>query len=271
MELKFFCPYWGMKPLPYDAALKQIKAAGYDGVELAIDPDVAGYEEAAALCNQHGLLLIAQHPYAKGSSPAALLADYRNKLERIAALGPMLINCHTGRDYYTIPQNLPFLEAAETISNAYGIPIAHEIHRGRFTFCTTSTIAYLDAFSELKLTADFSHWCVVSESLLEAQQGVITRVVPHCIHLHARVGFAQGPQVPHPAAPEYRAELAAHLNWWQQVANSLKQKGAKQMTVTCEFGPPPYLPALPFTGAPVASQWEINLFMKNYLSEKLLT
>lgn len=270
MEIKFFCPYWGMSHLPLPAALAEIKAAGYDGVELAIDPDQPGYETAAALCTDHGLILLAQHPFAQGSTPVQLLEDYRVKLDKILHLQPLLVNCHTGRDYYTLEQNLPFLETAQALSDTYGIPVAHEIHRGRFSFCTTMTSRYIDACPRLALTADFSHWCVVSESLLEAQQPLIDKVVPHCIHTHARVGFAQGPQVAHPAAREYQPELEAHLRWWQQIRHHHLRTGKSQMTITCEFGPVPYLPSIPFTRAPLASQWELNLFMKDYLTQNLV-
>lgn len=260
-----------MSHLPLEKALQQISQAGYHGIELAIDPDKTGYEKAVALCKEHGLLLLAQHPYAKGATPEALLQDYTTKLEKILQLQPLMVNCHTGKDYYTPEQNGPFLSAAAALSAQYNIPVAHEIHRGRFTFCTTTTAQYLQAFPQLALTADFSHWCVVSESLLEEQQGIIDQVVPHCIHLHARVGFAQGPQVSHPAANEYQQELQAHLRWWKQIAAQHRRAGKQQMTITCEFGPTPYLPSIPFTREPVASQWELNLFMKNYLTENLLT
>lgn len=260
-----------MGHLPLEEALQQIKAAGYHGIELAINPDKAGYEQAVTLCDQYDLLLLAQHPYAKGPTPAALLEDYTTKLEKILQLQPLLVNCHTGKDYYTMEQNLPFLTAAYRLSQQYGIPVAHEIHRGRFTFCTTTTAQYLQAFPQLLLTADFSHWCVVSESLLEEQTNIMDLVIPHCIHLHARVGFEQGPQVPHPAANEYQAALHAHMQWWKQLVRQHQGQGKTSMTVTCEFGPMPYLPAIPFTREPVASQWELNLFMKNYLTENLLT
>ncbi|TWI94542.1 xylose isomerase-like TIM barrel protein [Mucilaginibacter frigoritolerans] len=270
MKLKFFCPYWGMSQLPLEEALQQIKAAGYDGIELAIDPDVEGYEQAVPLCNKYNLLLIAQHPYAKGNTPDEHLHDYTRKLEMIMALKPIMVNCHTGKDYYSIAQNVPFLNAAAILAKKYQVPVAHEIHRGRFTFCTTTTTQYLELFPQLELTADFSHWCVVSESLLEAQQDILDKVIPNCIHLHARVGYAQGPQVANPAAPEYENELNAHMNWWKQIAQEHIKAGKQQITITCEFGPPPYLPVLPFTKQPVASQWELNLFMKDYLVKNLI-
>jgi len=269
MEIKFFCPYWGMRPLSLDKAFQQIKDAGYDGVELGINPEIPGYQEGIAIAEQHGLLFIAQHPYAKGPTPELHLADYTNKLEKIMELKPPLVNCHTGHDYYTVEQNMAFIQAAAALSEKYRIPVAHETHRGRFSFCTTITERFVDAFPGLNLIADFSHWCVVSESLLEEQQTIINKVIPHCIHVHARVGYAQGPQVPNPEAPEYREALAAHLRWWEQITLNHLENNKQQMTITCEFGPPPYLQTIPFTGEQVASQWELNLFMKKYLEENL--
>jgi hypothetical protein len=35
-----------------------------------------------------------------------------------------------------------------------------------------------------------------------------------------------------------------------------------------EFGPPHYLPALPFTRQPVADQWDINVYMMKTLRER---
>jgi hypothetical protein len=40
------------------------------------------------------------------------------------------------------------------------------------------------------------------------------------------------------------------------------------LTVTCEFGPSGYLPTLPYTQQPVASQWDINVFMKDLLKKR---
>jgi hypothetical protein len=88
--------------------------------------------------------------------------------------------------------------------------------------------------------------------------------------IHARVGYAQGPQVPHPAAPEYAKELQQHTKWWRQIAGYHRDTQKEELLITCEFGPPPYLHTLPFTGQQVASQYELNLFMKDHLSKNLI-
>ena len=43
-------------------------------------------------------------------------------------------------------------------------------------------------------------------------------------HTHGRVGYVNGPQVPHPATPEYGEELARFEGWWEQIwAHCAKQ------------------------------------------------
>ena len=40
------------------------------------------------------------------------------------------------------------------------------------------------------------------------------------------------------------------------------------LTITPEFGPPPYLVTLPFTQQPLTDQWAVNVFMMNLLKER---
>jgi hypothetical protein len=46
-----------------------------------------------------------------------------------------------------------------------------------------------------------------------------------------------------------------------------RQAGSPTFTITTEFGPDPYMPALPFTRQPVTSQWDVNVFMMELLAE----
>ena len=101
------------------------------------------------------------------------------------------------------------------------------------------------------------------------EEEFLTEAVHRTDHIHARVGNSQTAQVNHPEAPEHRESLKRHLQWWQSIVDSSKKAGKKYLTITTEFGPQPYMPSLPFTNQPVASQWDVNLFMKNYLEENL--
>lgn len=269
MNIKYYCPIWGMKHLPLEYALEKIKSSGYDGAEIGLDPDIQDIYQVKQLFKNYDLELLAQLSSAKGSTPGKLYTDYISKLDKILEIAPVKVNCHTGRDFYTVEENKKFIREAEILSQKHDIAVIHETHRGRFSFCTALIGKYIDAFPDLKLTADFSHWCVVSESLLEDQQEILNKVIPHCSHIHARVGYAQGPQVPHPNAGEYREELQQHLQWWKKIVQHHQHIDEKEFTITCEFGPLPYMHTLPFTNQPVASQYEVNLFMKNYLTQNL--
>jgi len=267
--IKYYYPAWGMEYLPMEEFLRLVKTSGFDGVEIALDPEKDHLNRVWKLFRAYELDMLVQHPFARGNTPQELLDDYTGKLERLMDLQPVTVNCHTGRDYYSVAVNRRFIEEASLLSRKHGVAVTHEIHRGRFSFCTALIGDYLAAFPDLALTADFSHWCVVSESLLEDQQATMEKVIPHCSHIHARVGHAQGPQVPHPEDPGYARELDAHLRWWKEILFCHELRGRKELTITCEFGPPPYLQTLPFGGAAIGSQHEMNMSMKKYLNENL--
>ncbi|MNR06297.1 hypothetical protein D3C85_1223620 [compost metagenome] len=153
-----------------------------------------------------------------------------------------------------------YREAAE-IEKQHGIAIGHETHRGRTLFNPWETGKLLDAVPGIKLTADYSHWCCVTESTLELQEENLRKSFPRVQHIHGRIGYAQGPQVPDPRAPEYANELARHLSWWDSIVQAHQEQGRTTLTFTPEFGPPGYLHTLPFTNQPVADLWEVCLWM----------
>jgi hypothetical protein len=151
------------------------------------------------------------------------------------------------------------------------VPLFHETHRAKFSYAASVAATYLRQEPDLKITADFSHWCNVSESYLQGQEAAVDLAIARTGHLHARVGHTEGPQVSDPRAPEWAEALSAHDAWWDRIVAARRADKTKRFTVTPEFGPPPYLPALPYTGQPVASQWDINLWMMQRLRERWKT
>ena len=129
---------------------------------------------------------------------------------------------------------------ALAIEEAAGITICHETHRGRILYNPWVTRAMCTAFPRLKLTADLSHFCVVAERVFGDDdadwKSVMAEVTPPppvartaeaaaqvaraTHHIHARVGYAEGPQVPDPRAPEYATALEAHEKWWDQILST---------------------------------------------------
>jgi len=120
----------------------------------------------------------------------------------------------------------------------------------------------------LKITLDISHWVCVSESFLEDQSEAVNLAIERTEHLHARVGYTEGPQVPDPRVTAWQQALQAHLAWWDKIAERKKKNNNEILTISPEFGPFPYMVPLPQSGEPIANQWDINLYMMNLLRKK---
>jgi hypothetical protein len=113
----------------------------------------------------------------------------------------------------------------------------------------------------LRFTSDISHWVVVCERLLDDNEDDLTPFIERVHHIQARVGYDQGPQVPHPAAAEYSLPLAFHQHHWAAIWRSQVARGYQTTTLTPEFGLDGYLHHLPFTDVPVADLSQLNEWM----------
>jgi hypothetical protein len=117
---------------------------------------------------------------------------------------------------------------------------------------------------ELQLTLDISHWCNVAESLLQDQGMAVQKAIARTAHIHARVGFEQGPQVFDPADTASVDALNFHLQCWDKIIDRYKQDKRGLLTITTEFGPSPYMPGR----QPEDKQWEYNLYMLKLLKKR---
>lgn len=254
MKLKLFKAQWGMTGT-LEQQFAQIAEAGYQGIE---GPPPAKENEKLF----RSLLETYKLDYIAGiHSDGDHIASFRERAERAAEFQPLLITSHSGRDYMEWSEQQSFFEKALTVEQRLGILFAHETHRGRAMFTPWTTARLLREFPELKLNADFSHWVVVTESLLEEQKANVELAVSRAIHVHGRVGFRHGPQVPDPAAPEYAAELQAHEAWWDDICRTRAAQGVDVFTFTPEFGPPGYMHTMPYTKQPLADLWSVCLWM----------
>lgn len=272
MEIQYFMPLWGNDHLPLSEFFKKIKDAGYDGVEMNIPFDKSFADELQNLLAVNNLLLIAQQWLApKKETVDEYIARMVEYLRHLVSFQPYFINSHTGKDFFSFDNNCRIIEEAELVSKETGVSIYHETHRGRCLYSAPMSKLYFEQLPELKITADFSHWCCVSESLLEGQENVVDEAIQRTRFIHARVGNSQSPQVNHPFAPENKKDLENHLEWWQKIIDNQKLLGAKTFPITTEFGPSPYLQTLPFTKQVVADLWNINLGMMHFLKRQIKT
>ena len=276
MEIKYLSTYWGSEGLCAKAFLDKVLSHGFDGVEINfpdeqqfIDEFMSELERIRKTSHPEFIFIAQQVLSNEKETVAAYSERLTKRLNFLVGLNPNAINSHTGKDFFEFEENCTIIEKVEELGRAAGIPIWHEIHRGRFSFHLRTLLDYLNIFPNLKLIADLSHFCVVSESDLSDQQELLTRIYPNIQHIHARVGFEQSPQVNHPFAPEWKKHLDLYTTWWKEIIALQSQNGAAQMTITPEVGPFPYMPQAPFTQQPLADQWEVNRLMKKYLQEKL--
>lgn len=266
-ELLFFQTNWGFEG-SWEAFFLKTKSSGYDGVEVWLPKNARVQQEVSKGLKKHQLKVIYLCGTNKSLSFKESLLAYENDLKRAIVQKPYAINSHTGSDFFSFEQNMKFLKLANDLSNKYNIPIHHETHRGRFSYALPETKRYLNSDSAFRLTLDISHWMVVHESLLAQQQQLLGEVMERTDHIHARVGFEEGPQVNNPQAPEWDKALNRHLSIWESIILSHWKKG-KPMTITTEFGPPNYLPTAPFTQKPLSDQWEANVFIMEAIKEQM--
>ncbi len=271
MQLKYFCSLWGMTHPTLEANFKAIKDAGFDGVEIAWRRDVRKGDDlrvVRALLDAFDLKLIFLVHSGK-TTPKEHTDDLAAQLMIAAELRPILINSQSGKDFFPLKQSIRLFKQLNKLAAKLGLPIVHEIHRTKTLYTLPTIIAMLDAIPDLRLNADLSHLCVVHESYMQDQLESLERVLAHCHYIHARVGHPEGPQVADPRAPEWQQAVNYHVGWWQQIVDARRRAGVTEMAICTEFGTPMYMPALPYTRQPVANLWEINVWMRDTLKERL--
>ncbi|NQX43009.1 hypothetical protein SAMN05421820_11458 [Pedobacter steynii] len=265
MKLQFYYPRWGSENMDWDHFCQKVKQAGYDGVEA---PVPEGPEEQKVILDalkNNDLQLVGQYYQSFEKDFEVHKSSYVKQLYILASVQPVKINAQTGKDYFSFEQNAELFAIANTITKETGVTICHETHRNKALFAAHITHIFLKKLPDLKITADFSHWCNVAESLLEDQEEALALACENVEHVHSRVGHTQSAQVIDPRLPEFKNELEAHLRWWDAIVKEYRDHKREVLTITTEFGPAPYMVHLPVTGMPIASQWDINVHMMHLL------
>jgi sugar phosphate isomerase/epimerase len=264
-SLLIFATNWGFSGSWDEFALK-VKQAGYDGMEIWWPGDEKDRNELFAALDKHKLKI----GFLVGGGDKDFqkhLAQFQQSLSAAAKAKPVYINCHSGKDFFSFDQSKQFMDFTEKVNKETGVPIYHESHRGRILFAANITRQFVEKVPGLRLTLDISHWCNVHESYLGDQEETIAMALNRTDHIHARIGHPEGPQVSDPRAPEWKQAVETHFSWWDKVVERKKKEG-KLMTFLTEFGPPDYMPTLPYTRQAVANQWDINVYMMEVLRKR---
>jgi len=257
LDIKFYYPRWGSENIAWNLFLAEVQKAGFDGVEVYPLQTPLEKPELLQLLGDNGLEFSLLHAeMIEGKNIARYLqALERNLYELVSyqtnTIKPQFITTQTGREYYTPDQMAKCFEICDRVSAESGIPIIQETHRNKWSYAVHIVAAYLEKFPSLKLALDISHWFCVSESYLEDQQEELDLAIQHSVHLHARVGHTEGPQVTDPRAQENKEALDHHLKCWDKWIAYLKASNISKCTITPEFGPYPYMSYQTYTNTPI--------------------
>lgn len=268
MDIVYCKSKWEMWDDTLEAFVQRARNDGFTATEVYLRSVKEPVDEIVAIHHTYGMALVGQI-LTEGRTADEHLRSLDEQAEVALQCGSVLVNNHAGRDIFSFEDNVRIFQRMVDLSRESGVTFIAETHRGRPTYSAVETRRYLEAVPELRLAADFSHWMVVHESDLSDQDDNVAAAIDRSAHIHARVGYEEGPQVPDPRAPEWEHHVANHLQLWQRIVDRHRQAGADVLTITPEFGPPNYMHTQPFTKEPVADTWEVNVYMRDLLEQKL--
>jgi hypothetical protein len=227
--------FWalGERELTMSEALEKACDEGFAYLEVGLRED--RLPELAGLMKRFPLSLIAQ-------GWAANAHDARTWFERAETFNALALNLHLGHAYLAEEEAVAMVDEVHTLSDAFGIPVLLETHRGRLTQDLYRTSGLLARRPDTVIALDLSHYIVAGETLGGSEELFRQHVAPLLARtalIHGRVSNGQSIQV----LPGDRFADTAFLQSMWQLAMEAWLKQAPQGAVFVfepELGPPPY-------------------------------
>ena len=183
------------------------------------------------------------------------LDDLKAKLEHSITWNPVLINSHSGTDYWPLEKNIEFFLEANNISEQFldksKIELFHETHRQRVLFSPFRSFEIMQKVANIKLTLDLSHWIISSERLLCEEsdyywKDLETYLIKNTGLIHARISTTNNIQV---VDPEFYKEYEVYFYYfWKKI---IENSSRDIIYVDYEYGPDPYLFINPKDNKPI--------------------
>jgi len=268
MELALYRTLWGVTQ-PLTEIAPALRSAGFQGVEarVPLDPESRyAFKQSLEETQLNYIAIIFTGGDVipdQSKSVTEHLEVLQQQLSYAQELNAKFVNVLAGNDRWPMHQQVEFFTKALEIANQAGIFCSFETHRGTSLYSPWVTLELMEKVPDMMFTMDISHWILVCERLLDRSEDDLSVFLKRVFHIQARVGYDQGAQVPHPAAPEYQVALTYHQSLWEQVWTEHQKQGREETTMTTEFGPDGYLQHLPFTNVPVADLWSLNDWIAN--------
>ena len=189
---------------------------GYAGVET--NPLFFGdaVDEARRVIEDHGLAFLARaHTF--GATVAAHLEWAKRAIDLAPALGSPWVIVQSGADHFSDAQVDEYFTACEGFEAQSGLRIAHETHRSCILFHPWAAARVLDRFPDVWLASDYSHWVIVAERYLDFEGDILERCAARTLHIDARVGTPEMPQVADPRSDDSAEPLAKFDGFFDQI------------------------------------------------------
>ena len=293
-SLRLIKTLWGIEEPIGKTLFDSIRQEGYHGVEVirlawmdekSAEALVKSLNDAklSVVCQIHtagGFLRQGEYVYCDEFNVESHVASFAEQLSECQDLilkvhAGGFVNVHAGVDAWTQSEALSFLRACMDLMETVDFPVTFETHRQRL-FCNpfqTRELLQIESLHSLRLNADLSHWYCACERVFDPSTGrdakwwpeVVQLLERHVAYIHARFGWAQGPQIADPSDPACETEKTLQMQVWHQLLEAMQKRDGGDCFVCPEYGPPPYLPVMPHTQEPVASLAHAVSFTKGYI------
>lgn len=265
-HLKVFQSLWAMDALPgidleneVEGALDRIVAAGFDGVGVNLARTARAAATARRMADE-GLSWEAQ-AFVRDAS------DLARYLDQAIALGAVdHVNVQIANIAPSVDVAIGLMADLLAVSKGCPLRVSYETHRGRLTNDLFWTTDLLDAFPDLMLTGDLSHYVTAHEMYLPIEPHLgerMEKVVDRCGVFHLRIAGSHQVQIPVEAAAS-APWRAAFEGWWARgMRHWLARAGVDDgLPIVCELGPPPYAITDPM-GQEMTDRWAEALALKD--------
>jgi sugar phosphate isomerase/epimerase len=266
VKLLFAKSRWEIENLPYAEYIARTARDGFEVLEInALTLSDRELPEFAREARAAGLRSLVQG-LTFAPTPEGQMEELECQVERAMLLEPLSFNFHLGKDHFPVDVNRRLHEHALETAARFGVPLHAETHRGRACHSLPTTVELLRLVPGLTLTGDFSHFTCVHESNLADQPANVAECIEAVRHIHARVGFDEGPQVADPLSPHFAPWLELFTGFWTRMLESREKAGDSVVTMTTEAGPPGYMWIDPASGDPIRDPWAVNVALRDHLA-----
>ena len=235
------------------------------------------------VCSIHTTSDWSQFRYKTSGKVQDHIDSFKSLAEDALIYQPLHLNSHSGCDSWTIDQTRQFLRGALEVEKSLNTTIVHETHRRRIfwnPFNFRDVLKNQPDLEKVLINLDISHWVCVLERIFGSETSlhengpdewwpeILEMVNERTFMIHARVGYAEGPQIADPTSPEYSSEVSQHLVYWEEAMKGMISNN-RICFVEPEHGPWPYQQVAPHSNmTPVVDIWKANNHVAKLVRER---